>query len=73
MRKITEWRYSDDRVVVCRCSTHRDKWMIVLRRHTSIPTHEEEEYMRKIMDDLFPGMRLRGPASILDHYHLHEV
>lgn len=71
MKKITEWRHSDEKVVVCRCSTHRAKWMIVLRRHTMKPTDEELAYMKKVMKQLFGEIKLREPRSI-PHYHLHE-
>jgi hypothetical protein len=67
---ITKLHYEDDKVIVVDCSTHL-KPMIVLKRHTSNPTEEEGHYMRSVMERLFPGMKLRGPASIRDHFHLH--
>lgn len=71
--KLTEWKYEDARCWVTRCSTHLDKWMCVLRRHTSTPTKEEYEHMVGVMLRLFPGIELRGPASLLGHFHLHEA
>jgi len=72
LERKTEWRYEDERVVICRCLSHPEKWMVVLRRHTVEPTEEEDAYMRKVMRRLFPGIRLRGPRTV-PHYHLHEV
>ena len=68
MRKITEWK-----LVVCRCSAHPDKWMCVYGKHEANPPEEEKDKMRRVMGILFPGIRLREPVSIKDHYHLHEV
>lgn len=70
--KLTEWKYEDDVVFVCRCVSHPDKWLIVLKRHTSQPTQEEMEYMRKIAERFFPSKQFRGPKSIPEHFHLHE-
>ena len=67
MRKRTEWL-----LVVCRCATHKDKWMLVYGRHVADPGQGVEEQMRRIAETLFPGRAFRGPASILDHWHLHE-
>lgn len=68
MEKLTKWR-----LVVFRCKSHPDRWVIVNPNlHTADPPEEEKEKLRKVMEILFPGIRLRGPASIRDHWHLHE-
>jgi len=72
--KITEWLYEDDRIYICRCKSHPSKWMVVLKKHTSRPSNEELSYMfRKAKEEIGAGVKLRGPNSILDHFHLHEV
>lgn len=70
---ITGWEYEDEICWVARCSTHLDKFLCVLKRHTSTPTEKEREHMVEVMERLFPHIQLRGPASIPEHYHLHEV
>jgi hypothetical protein len=48
--------------------------MVVLKKHTSRPSNEELSYMfRKAKEEIGAGVKLRGPNSILDHFHLHEV
>jgi len=47
--------------------------MIVLKRHTAFPTQDELAYLKKIALKLFPEKHFRGPASIRDHFHWHEV
>ena len=70
---ITKLHYEDEFCIIVHCKTHSDKKMCVLKRHIKYPTEEEKKHMKGIMRSLFPGMELRGPKSILDHYHLHEV
>jgi len=69
----TEWKYYDQLVWVARCATHREKWLIVLNRHTAQPEEYELKHMREVAEMLFPGKKWRYPRSILDHFHLHEV
>lgn len=69
---MTRLYYEDEKVIVVDCKIHH-KPMIVLRRHTQYPTAGEEAYMRGIMEQLFPQIKLRGPRSIYSHYHLHQV
>jgi len=71
--KKTKRYYQDDVCWIAGCSSHPSKKLCVLRRHAPQATSEEELHMRQVMENLFPGIRLRGPASILDHWHLHEV
>ena len=47
--------------------------MVVLNRHTDVPTEEELEHMRTEAKKLFPFAKWRGPGSIPEHYHLHEI
>lgn len=69
MEKKTPWR-----IAVFRCETHPDKWVIVNPDlHVANPPEEEKEKMRKVIETLFPGIKLRGPASLKDHFHYHEV
>lgn len=70
---VTRLWYEDEKVIVVNCKSHPDKRMIVLKRHTADPTPSEDAYMRGIMEQLFPGIQLRGPRSIFGHWHLHEV
>jgi hypothetical protein len=70
--KLTEWKYEDGTVLVARCASHPDKWLIILKRHTPLPTPDEAEHMRQVADKLFPGKQWRYPQSIRDHFHLHE-
>jgi len=72
LRKITELIEEDDKVVICRCASHLDKWMVILRRHTDRPTREELEYMHLVADNVLGQRRWRGPISIPQHFHLHE-
>lgn len=69
---ISKFYYEDDKVIVVDCSTHSVP-MVVLKRHTAEPTEEELSYMREVGERLFPGKGWRGPASLLQHYHLHET
>jgi len=68
MAKLTEWK-----IVVCKCLTHPDLWMIVWGEHTSDPGEQAKRTMRQIMEILFPGIKLRGPGSIPEHFHYHEA
>ena len=68
MEKITEWKF-----VICKCSVHKDKWMLVLGEHIEKVAPKEEEKFRKILCLLFPDKQWRTQHSIKDHFHLHEV
>lgn len=68
MAKLTEWK-----LVICKCLKHKDKWMLVWGEHTSNPSKEEKEIMLKILKLFFPKKKWRGPKSIPEHWHFHEV
>jgi len=70
---LTERKYEDAICYVCRCLSHPDKWLIILKRHTPLPTPDEAEHIREVADRLFQGKQWRYPASLKDHFHLHEV
>jgi len=71
--RVTEWRYEDDLVWVARCKSHPDKWMIIIKRHSSEPNEDERKRISEVKDRFFPKLQFRGPQSILDHYHIHEI
>lgn len=68
MKKITEWK-----LVVCKCKTHKDKWMIVWGKHKKHLHYKDRVKLKKIMNILFPHIKLRRAGSIKDHFHYHEV
>ncbi len=68
MEKLSEWK-----IVVCKCINHPSKWMIVWGKHEADPPEEMKEKMKCVMEVLFPGIQLRGPRSIPQHFHWHEV
>jgi len=68
MKKLTKWK-----LCITKCSTHPDKWMLVWGEHTSNPSKEEKELMLKILKILFPDKKFRGPRSIPEHWHYHEI
>jgi len=72
-QRITEWKYQDNVVWVAKCKSHPDKWLIVLNSHVKQPSEWELKYLKEIAEMLFPGKKFRGPHSIPDHFHLHEV
>lgn len=72
-KKITPWLHEDEKVYICYCSSHPSKVMIVLKRHTTHPTQEELGYIKKLCLKFFPEKHFRDPASLRDHWHLHEV
>lgn len=72
-KKETEWFYEDDMVWCAYCKSHPDKVLIVLKRHTSLPMPQEEAHMSVVAHNRFRGKKFRGPRSIKDHYHMHEV
>ncbi|MFW6172623.1 MAG: hypothetical protein ACOC5T_02660 [Elusimicrobiota bacterium] len=72
--KKTRWLYQDQYIVICKCSSHPNKWICVLRRHTSTPTRDELQYMKTKLKRLLPKIKKwREPHSIPEHYHLHET
>lgn len=71
--RLTKHFYEDEICWVALCKSHPDKKIAVLNRHTREPTLEEERYVREVMERLFPGIKLRDPKSILNHWHLHEI
>jgi len=74
LEKLTEWKYEDDILVICKCKTHPNKWMAVLRRHTKEPNLTEKYCIVGMINLHFnDDVKWRGPNSIKDHYHLHEV
>ena len=71
-KRITPRLYSDSVCFVCRCSTHQDQWMVVLKRHAPVPTPEEARHIDAVVNYLLPGKRYRGyMTSIKDHWHQH--
>jgi len=72
-KKITQWKYEDWLVWVAKCRNHPDKWIIVYRNHVKNPSKVHFEHMYKVAKDLFPHSRFRGPRSIRDHFHIHEI
>jgi len=73
LEKLTDWLYEDGKIVICRCLSHPDKWLCILRRHTAKPTLDELQYLSVKMQDLLGAKNWRGPNSILEHFHLHEI
>jgi hypothetical protein len=71
--KITPWYYEDSIVWVADCASHPNKKIVVLKRHTRKPTMQEKYYMNEVIKKLVLGKRWRGPKSIPEHYHLHEL
>ena len=71
--KITQWLYEGELCWVAFCKSHPNKLIMVLKRHTPHPTQKELHYMKQVIARRFPNNHWRGPHSILDHFHLHEV
>lgn len=69
---VTKLYHEDNTCIVVNCKTHNVP-MCVLKRHAEKPTYGELDHMQQVMRGLFPDIKLRGPQSIKDHYHLHEV
>ena len=69
----THWYYEDHVVWIADCSSHPDKVLIVLKRHSRLPTPEETEHMEELKRRFFPEKEFRYPRSILDHFHFHEL
>jgi hypothetical protein len=68
---VTRLYFEDPTCIVVDCKTHRVP-MCVLKRHTASPTREELDHLNRVARVLFPARRFRGPASIRQHYHLHQ-
>lgn len=68
MAKLTEWKF-----VICKCSKHPDKWMLVWGKHDANPTINEKQLMLRVLRVVFPNKKWRGPGSIPEHWHYHEV
>ncbi len=47
-KRLTWWYHEDKICWVTDCSSHPDKKIIVLRRHSKHPTPLEEEHIRKL-------------------------
>jgi len=71
--KLTEWKHEDEVCYVCRCKSHPQQWIIVLKRHARLPSPEEAEHVQQLASKLFPQKAWRYPMSILDHWHLHST
>lgn len=71
-KKVTPWYYEDGVVWVADCKSHPNKKIMVLKRHTEEPTTEERMHMIQLTRNLFPDIKWRGPASLKEHFHLHE-
>lgn len=71
--RITQILYEDDKAVACFCKSHPDKVIIVLKHHTRYPMPQEQAHLELIASTKFPDKKFRGPRSILDHYHMHEI
>jgi len=70
--KVTPWVYEDDVCYVCYCKTHLDKLIVVLKRHTAVPSEDEVRHLNSVLQH-FPNKKWRGPQSIKDHFHWHEI
>lgn len=70
---LTKRLHEDDLCWAAYCSSHPKKIIVVLKRHAATPTPEETEHVWEVAGRLFPGTVWRGPASIPDHFHLHEA
>jgi len=71
--KLTKWLYEDKLCWAAYCKTHPDKIIIVLKHHTRYPMPQEKAHLEMIAKTKFPNKKFRGPQSIKDHFHLHEV
>lgn len=65
--------YADSVCWATCCNSHPEKLMIVLNRHSAHPTPEELSHMEAVAENLLPGQSWRGPASMPQHFHLHQV
>lgn len=72
-KRLTERYYEDNNVWVADCSSHPDKKLIVWKEHKGILKPDELAYIYAVARIHFPDKKWRGPRSILDHFHLHEV
>jgi len=70
---LTKQLYEDDVCWIAYCTSHPSKILIVLKRHTPQPSPEEAEHMYEVAHKLFPNKQWRYPASLKNHFHLHEV
>jgi len=69
----TVWLYEDEICWVARCSTHRDKWLIVLKAHKVTPSIDEAIHLTQVKEKLFgTEKKFRKANSILTHFHIHE-
>ena len=71
-KELTFRYYTDNIVWVADCLRHPNLKIIVLKRHTMMPTPQEKHYMQKIIRKLLFASNWRGPKSMPEHYHLHE-
>lgn len=70
-KKLTRCYYEDDVVWIVDCFTCQIP-IIVLKRHTMMPTAKELAHMDRVLDFLFPKRRLRGEQrQIKEHLHWH--
>jgi len=67
MEKKTPWL-----LVICKCSSHPEKVMLVWGKHEANPSQEDIDKMRATLKIWFPNKKFREPASLKGHYHLHE-
>jgi len=70
---VTPLYYEDAICIIVDCATHPSKKLIVLKRHAELPTTNEAEHIQEIAYKLFPRKIWRYPASLPDHFHLHEI
>lgn len=68
MKKMIEWKFC-----VTKCTTHPDKWMLVWGKHDREPTVNEKQLMLRVLLVIWPHKKWRGPGSIPEHWHYHEV
>jgi hypothetical protein len=68
--RITHLYWEDSVCVVVDCKVHNQP-MIVIKRHSPLPSPEEAEHVQELMQKLFLGKAFRGPKSILEHFHWH--
>ena len=73
LEQKTKWYYSDEKIIICDCTTCKIP-MVVLRRHTMKITEEEIDHIRNISKGLFGDVIFRvNQRRISDHLHWHLI
>ena len=60
------------KLIIVKCSTHKDCWMLVWGEHTGYPSKEDKKKMLQILEIILPNRKWRVPRSIPEHWHFHE-